>query len=111
MTNKETTKDVRGDLISKLDDIRGILTKLERIEFLLGELLEDYSFSEKPNPLLLLDDKIPSESHEQKRQTQKWFWEYNRIQSFIEMASEYASNSREDTERTLTDLKTLWNVR
>lgn len=111
MTNKETTKDLREDLISKIDNIGGILTKLERVEFLLGELIGDYSFREKPNPLLIFDNNISSENYKLKKQAEKWFLEYDRIQTFIDMSLEYTLHSREDVERTLADLKTMWNIR
>ena len=104
MTNNGNKKDFTRGLIDSIDNISGVLAKMERAEFLLNELVDDYTFTEKPD-MALLSCNITEENITEQRQTIKWLHEYVRIQQFINMALEYTLYGRKDLGNILNSLE------
>ena len=68
----------------------GTIDKLEKAENVLQDLMEDYSFSKKPNPGLIVDKNDSIE----KEQMLKWNWEYEHVVKMIRIAQDYVSDAR-----------------
>lgn len=104
MINNENEKDLRKVLVRSVDNINGVFTKLERTVFLLNELLDDYTFTEKPNPALLYGN-IKEENLAERRQAAEWLHGYDRIHQFVNMALEFAFYGKEDLGKMLNVLE------
>ena len=61
----------------------------EKISFLISELINDYSFNEKPDPYKAIAWGKNQDEGIHAAQSAKWFWEYNRIYDLIEMIYDY----------------------
>ena len=96
--HEELSKEVeelKKELLGKVDLIYKLEGNLEKIHFLLGEWLENYSFDEKPDPMAAMEwlkGKGESSSHE--KQSITWFWEYNKIHDLIDISTDYVLLSK-----------------
>lgn len=81
MNNKDLMLDVRYNV--------------EKIGFLLNEWINDYGFSEKPNPMAAMEWTQNVNQGRHQEQSAKWFWEYDRIYELIEIAMDYVGYTRE----------------
>ncbi len=68
---------------------------IEKISFLLGEWIDDYSFCEKPDPIAAIDYAQLSRKDRHGEQSMKWFWEYDRVHELVEIAMDYVRDTRE----------------
>ena len=99
MTNLEIEK-LKEELRRKNQLIENLTYNVERIDFLLYELIEDYSFYERPTPWAAVEwAKTMDNDDENGQQSFKWFCEYSRIHELIQIAKDYAIDSREQLER------------
>jgi hypothetical protein len=73
--------------------IEDLKSNLEKADFMLSNWMEEYSFSEKPDPYKAIAWGTNQDKDMHAKQSAKWFWEYNRIHSIIEIAMDYITRS------------------
>lgn len=73
--------------------IEDLKSNLEKADFMLSDWMAEYSFYEKPDPRAAIAhmSRVADDRHGE--QSAKWFWEYNRIHSIIEIAMDYITRS------------------
>lgn len=107
MINNETKKDLTKDLVTNIDNIGSVLTKLERVDFLLNELIEDYKYPEEDEPdISKFSSNITKENLSEKKPTMSWVLAYDRVLKFIEIAEECTSNCKAEIEHISNNLNT-----
>lgn len=90
----ENLKAVNQELVMAKDLISIIEHNLEKADFILSIWVEEYNFDEKPDPRAAIEYMTRRNQDPHGKQSAKWFWEYNRIQNFIEIAMDYITNSQ-----------------
>lgn len=100
MTSQEVTKDLSRTLLEQTDAIAQALIKLERANLILGEWLTDYGFGESPDPYLCFNSNLPS-NDARKAEANKWFYEYDKILGFIEIAGDYVHETKKVLEEAI----------
>lgn len=98
---KKTYEELERDLMNKKDLIENLERNINKINFILDEWIEDYSFCEKPDPRKALEWTLGNIDNRHCQQSAKWFWEYDRIHELIEIGIDYTRISR----NLITDIK------
>lgn len=75
--------------IALQDRLSQIQMAADRAATILYELIDDYGFIENPSPAKALE--ISVDDSIEAKQSFQWFVEYDRIYTFIEIASDYVS--------------------
>lgn len=76
--------------------------KLGKAETMLTHLIQAYYFSEKPNPYLLLDERV-SRDDSRRDDILKWNQDYTFIYQFINVAYDYLNESSRLIESIIND--------
>lgn len=101
--NQNVTVEVRAlenlkhELFETRSSIEYADVALEKAEILLSYWTQEYSFSENPDPRAAIrwGGQVPSQNQDPEavkrhgEQSFKWFYEYNRIFNFVDMAFDY----------------------
>lgn len=87
------------------DLISNVKYNVEKIDFLLSEWIDSYSFNEKPDPMAAMEWAQNVNQGRHQEQSAKWLWEYNRIHDLVEMAKDYVRYTRELLEEAVENEK------
>jgi len=93
-----TERNFKKEVFEKTMSIENALVKLEKADTLLSHWTQEYGFNEKPDPRAaiewgrsLKDDPGRSALGSF---SAKWYWEYNSIFDFVNMAFDYIIESQ-----------------
>lgn len=93
-------KDLSEVLFDQTNAIAEVLTKLEKVNLLLDDLMGNYGFAEKPELNYYFDNNI-SFDDTRKKQVCKWLIERKKILGFIEIVSDYVCESKKLLEEAI----------
>lgn len=113
----ESLKRELEDVKCKLDDKDVLINSLEygisKAKLLLDEWAKSYVFYKAPDPLAAINygqSEKPCNESAHAQQSYKWFIDYDRVCTFIEMATDYVTAAQRDIaeseETTLTNAPT-----
>lgn len=97
---KKTYEELEKEIMDKNDLIENLGIGLQKVSFVLHEWINDYSFSEKPDPRKALQWTLENINDRHAQQSAKWFWEYDRINELIEIGIDYTIFSRDLIEKS-----------
>jgi len=99
----EPQEALRHELFETRTAIEIALVKLEKADTLLNYWVQEYSFAEKPDPRAAIrwGSQVPTQNQDPERvkehgkQSCKWFYEYDMIFNFVDMAFDYIIATQE----------------
>ena len=89
--------DEQRDILDMKSEIEEILISLDKAAAVLGCWINEYSFSESPDPLAAIKfgEGIKTSDDVHDLQSAKWFMEYPQILQFVHITSDYLHSSRQ----------------
>mgnify|MGYP000889802388 CR=1 FL=1 len=88
-----TERNLGHGLFETRTAIKNALVKLDKADTILSHWVQEYGFSEKPDPRAATtwSAKVPDRNNPDRagEQAFKWYWEYNTIFNFVDMAFDY----------------------
>lgn len=89
----EAQETLRHELFETRRGIEDALIKLEKADTLLSHWLQEYEFNQKPDPRAAIEWERSLKGEPGRTAlgsfSAKWYWEYNTIFNFIDMAFDY----------------------
>lgn len=92
---EKTLEELKIELARKNDLIEDLGRNFDRINFILCEWIQDYSFRDTPDPRKALQWGQTDNDDIHCTQSAKWFLEYGRIHDLIEVGVDYTRYSRQ----------------
>lgn len=104
-----TEEALKHELFETRTAIEYALIKLERADTLLNHWTQEYGFVDNPDPRAAIrwGSQVPSQNQDDERekthgkQSYKWFFEYDFIFNFVEMAFDYIIATQEILSRAI----------
>jgi hypothetical protein len=88
---QKTIKELKGEIIDQDNTIASTLLKLEKVNTILNLWVQEYIFNENPTPRKAIEwgNLNPGVHNIEGEQSYKWFYEYGRITTLIDMVHDY----------------------
>ena len=104
-----TEKALKHELFETRTAIEDALIKLEKADTLLSYWTQEYGFADKPDPRAAIrwGSQVPSQNQDDEKekehgkQSYKWFYEYDMIFNFVDMAFDYIIATQEILKRAI----------
>jgi len=88
-----TERNLKHELFETRSSIEYALVKLEKADTLLNHWVQEYGFSEKPDPRAAIEWGRSLKDEPGRTAlgsfSAKWYWEYDNIFNFVDMAFDY----------------------
>lgn len=100
----KTQEELQHESFNQISNVENALIKLDRASMILGHWTDEYVFTEKPNPREAVKwlTSMGSEGITGKSgQSVKWFYEYNQIIGFVDIAFDYVFECKKLLEKAV----------
>lgn len=109
LTQDTTQKEIQGlrnELYNKTTAIENALENIKKAELILNHWADEYMFAEKPDPRLAIEygRSCPVSNDILKTQSATWFYDYNLIIQFINIATDYVYATKKELSEILNEI-------
>ncbi|KUO72560.1 MAG: hypothetical protein APF81_13345 [Desulfosporosinus sp. BRH_c37] len=98
----KTQEELKHELYMQTTEVENALVKLDKASLILGHWMNEYVFTERPDPgeaVKRWTARTPEEKPKNGDQSVKWFYEYSRIIGFIDIVQDYVFESKKLLEK------------
>jgi len=99
---KSEIQRLKEKLTGKQEIIDNLKHNINKVDFILDDLTQDYSFPEKPDPRAAIEymrKRSLDSTNKHGEQSAKWYHEYNRIFNLLNISQDYITTIREEIKK------------
>ena len=99
----KTQEELRHELFEQTSVVEDTILNLKKANMILDGWMQEYGFINRPDPRKAMEcGSFKSGERDMKAvESRKWFYEYNRIYTFIDIVSDYVFESRKLLEKAV----------